>query len=134
MPNAVCCLYATAVFTSPEDLEKGMYKLKNIKEDRFVFAGCKYNSPIQRALKINHSGATEMINPANFNTRSQDLEKTYHDIGQFYWGRPNAWLSSKNIFEGSYIQFLKSAYVNDIDTQEDWERAEYMHKFITDMK
>ena len=122
MPNAICCLYATAVFTRPEDIKQGLNKLKNIQEDRFVFAGCKYNSPIQRALKINEY----------FNTRSQDLENTYHDIGQFYWGRTNAWLSSKNIFEGCQIHFLKSTLVNDIDTEEDWNKAEYIHKYITE--
>ncbi len=112
VPNAVCCLYATAVFTSPEDLQQGMYKLKHLKEDKFVFAGCKYNSPIQRALKMNKNGSISMMNPEYFNTRSQDLESTYHDIGQFYWGRPKAWLSNKNLFEGSYIQFLKTDFVN----------------------
>tara|TARA_Y100001968_G_scaffold303594_1_gene317881 strand:- start:26 stop:718 length:693 start_codon:yes stop_codon:yes gene_type:complete len=130
IPNAICCLYATAVFTSPEDLIEGLSKLKAIKEEKFVFAGSQYESPIQRALRINKYGSTEMINPENFNTRTQDLERNYHDIGQFYWGRTKAWLNSTNIFEGSYIQFLKSAFVNDIDTEEDWERAEYLHNFI----
>ena len=116
----------------PEDIKQGLDKLKNIQEDRFVFAGCKYNSPIQRALKINESGSTKMINPEYFNTRTQDLEDTYYDIGQFYWGRPNAWLSSRNIFEGGHIHFLKSALVSDIDTEEDWNKAEYIHKYITE--
>jgi len=63
-----------------------------------------------------------------FAKRSQDLEPAYHDAGQFYWGRPQAWLNSENLFEGSKSLVLPSWRVQDIDTQEDWIRAELMRQ------
>ena len=32
-------------------------------------------------------GQMQLLWPEHELTRTQDLEKTYHDAGQFYWGR-----------------------------------------------
>jgi N-acylneuraminate cytidylyltransferase len=70
-----------------------------------------------------------MFNPDEFNSRSQDLEEAYHDAGQFYWGRTSAWLSEKKIFSPAASPVLLPRYrVQDIDTMEDWQRAELMFK------
>ena len=71
----------------------------------------------------------EMFNASQFNTRSQDLEEAFHDAGQFYWGTNAAWLSGKPIFSaGARPVKLPRHRVQDIDTLEDWERAEWMFK------
>ena len=67
-----------------------------------------------------------MLQPAQFSKRSQDLVAAYHDAGQFYWGRPQAWLNTQNLFEGSKALFLPRWRVQDIDTEDDWIRAELM--------
>ena len=67
-----------------------------------------------------------MWEPENFAKRSQDLEAAYHDAGQFYWGRPEAWLQTENLFEGSKPLILPRWRVQDIDTEEDWCLAEIM--------
>jgi N-acylneuraminate cytidylyltransferase len=70
-----------------------------------------------------------MFNPEHFNTRSQDLEEAFHDAGQFYWGRASAWLRGEPIFgSGSAPIMLPRHRVQDIDTQEDWERAQWLFK------
>ena len=70
-----------------------------------------------------------MFNPEEFNSRSQDLEEAYHDAGQFYWGSASAWLSEKKIFSPAASPVLLPRYrVQDIDTMEDWQRAELMFK------
>jgi pseudaminic acid cytidylyltransferase len=128
---SVCCLYATAPFVEPGDLSKGLELLREMPHDRFVFSATAYVSPIQRALKINAvSGLAEMWQPDNFSKRSQDLEPAYHDAGQFYWGRPAAWLATANLFEASQLLLLPRWRVQDIDTEEDWMRAELMHKAL----
>ena len=72
-----------------------------------------------------------MFFPEFLNTRSQDLEDSYHDAGQFYWGRASSWLNKKRIFDENSIPLLIPRYkVQDIDTQEDWIRAEIMFKLI----
>lgn len=124
---AVCCLYATAPFVTPDDIKRGLDSLAELTPNRFVFTATDYASPIQRALKIDlASGVARMWQPEQFTKRSQDLEPAFHDAGQFYWGRPEAWLNSQNLFEGSKPLLLPRWRVQDIDTEDDWTRAELM--------
>jgi pseudaminic acid cytidylyltransferase len=126
---AVCCLYATAPFTEPGDIQRGLKLLEQVAVDRFVFTATSYASPIQRALRLDPaSGEVHMWQPEEFKKRSQDLEPAYHDAGQFYWGRPLAWLSNRNLFEASTPLLLPRWRVQDIDTEEDWIRAELMRQ------
>jgi N-acylneuraminate cytidylyltransferase len=130
--GAVCCLYATAPFVQPADLRRGLELLNQTPSDRFVFTASTYASPIQRALKFDpDTGLTQMWQPENFGKRSQDLEEAFHDAGQFYWGRPFAWLTADNLFQGSQILVLPRWRVQDIDTEDDWVRAELMHKTLS---
>jgi len=130
MPDAaaLCCLYATAPFVQPDDIRCGQKVLESADLD-YAFAVTSYAFPIQRALRITPDNRTEMFTPEAFNTRSQDLEETYHDAGQFYWGRVAAWRAEKPIFDAkSAPVMLPRARVQDIDTVEDWQRAELMFK------
>jgi N-acylneuraminate cytidylyltransferase len=73
-----------------------------------------------------------MLQPKYFDTRSQDLEKTWHDAGQFYWGKSEAWLSNKIFFEQHAVPIILPRHrVQDIDTFEDWKRAEFMFEALT---
>ena len=72
-----------------------------------------------------------MVWPENEMKRSQDLPEAWHDAGQFYWGRKNAFLENAGVFSAkSYPVILPRHLVQDIDTPEDWERAERMFKSI----
>ena len=126
---AVCCLYATAPFVEPADIKRGLDLLKQVPPDRFVFTATTYASPIQRALRLDPaSGEAHMWHPDQFTKRSQDLEPAYHDAGQFYWGRPQSWLGKGNLFEASKPLLLPRWRIQDIDTLEDWFRAELMSR------
>ena len=96
-PDQVCCLYATAPFVAVEDLRRGLAVLTETGSD-YAFSVTRYAFPIQRAIRITAAGRVEMFQPEHFNTRSQDLEEAYHDAGQFYWGRAEAWLRGRMIF------------------------------------
>jgi len=122
----VCCLYATSPFVTPADLNAGMERLDNTGAP-FVLSVTTYAFPIQRALRRDTSGEVKMFNPAHMQTRSQDLEEAWHDAGQFYWGRAESWATSRGIFEsGAQGLALPRHRVQDIDTEEDWLRAEWM--------
>lgn len=98
----------------------------------YAFSVTSYAFPIQRAIRINAQGRVEMFNPEYFNTRSQDLEEAFHDAGQFYWGRADAWLQGKQIFSPDALPVLLPRHrVQDIDTPEDWVRAEWLFKAMT---
>jgi N-acylneuraminate cytidylyltransferase len=129
-PAQVCCLYATAPFVSVDDLRQGLTVLTDTACD-YTFSATSYAFPIQRALRINKIGQVEMFNPEYFNTRSQDLEEVYHDAGQFYWGSTQAWQENRIIFGSASVPILLPRYrVQDIDTQEDWIRAEWLFKAL----
>jgi pseudaminic acid cytidylyltransferase len=128
--DAVCCLYATAPFVCSDDLLKAARLLENSPDHSFVFAATSFPFPIQRAIRMNQNGRSSMFQPEHFNSRSQDLEEAYHDAGQFYWARVNAWLNSESIFEDGAPLILPRWRVQDIDTEEDWQRAELLHRLI----
>lgn len=123
-----CCLYATAPFVSADDLRRGLGVLQGNDCD-YVFSVTSYAFPVQRALRLTEQGRVAMLNPEHFNTRSQDLDEAYHDAGQFYWGCAEAWLHGKMIFSPDSLPVLLPRHrVQDIDTPEDWVRAEWLFK------
>lgn len=131
-PQQVCCLYATAPFVQAEDLRRGQAILQESDSD-YAFSVTSYGFPIQRALRMHESGRVEMFQPENFQRRSQDLEEAFHDAGQFYWGKASAWLDGRVIFSpASAAVLLPRHRVQDIDTPEDWERAEWLFKAMRD--
>ena len=68
-----------------------------------------------------------MLFPEQVLTRTQDIEPAYQDAGQFYWGRRDAFLGQNGFFSArSYPVVLPRHLVQDIDTAEDWDRAEKM--------
>jgi N-acylneuraminate cytidylyltransferase len=128
--EAVCCLYATAPFVLPEDLQKG-YELLRDKGVQFAFSATSFPFPIQRAIKLDEQGAVSMFSPENEQVRSQDLEEGYHDAGQFYWGQTSAFLNKLSIFSPhSKAVLLPRCRVQDIDTPEDWELAEKLFSIL----
>ncbi|MBT2786011.1 MULTISPECIES: pseudaminic acid cytidylyltransferase [unclassified Halomonas] len=123
-----CCVYATAPFVTSKDLLRG-WELIHQSGASFVFSVTSYAFPIQRAIRITENGRVAMFNPEHSQTRSQDLEEAWHDAGQFYWGTADAWLEEKPIFgEDSLPVKLPRHRVQDIDTSEDWTRAEWLFK------
>lgn len=124
----VCCLYATAPFVRADDIRRGQVILAGNDCD-YAFAVTSYPFPIQRAIRLTDRGRVEMFSPEHFNTRSQDLEDAFHDAGQFYWGRTEAWLQGRIIFSPNSMPVILPRYrVQDIDTAEDWVRAEWLFK------
>lgn len=123
-----CCIYATAPFVLAADLRRGFELLKQ-QGAEYAFSVTSYPFPIQRAVKITDTHQIEMFTPEHFQSRSQDLEEAFHDAGQFYWGRANAWLQGKPLFsEHATPVKLPRHRVQDIDTPEDWIRAEWLFK------
>jgi pseudaminic acid cytidylyltransferase len=128
---AVCCIYATAPFIQADDIAKGWDALNAGTWD-YTFAATDFASPIFRSFEQMPGGGLQMFFPESFTKRSQDLPRALHDAGQFYWGRPNAWLTSKRVFDRTSLPILIPRWrVQDIDTEDDWLRAELMHQAMT---
>lgn len=126
-PDGVCCIYATAPFVTAEALQQGYRALHEQPDADYAFAVTSYAFPIQRALRMTANGRVEMFQPDHFNTRSQDLEEAWHDAGQFYWGRAQAWQAGRALFGQHSVPVPMPRHrVQDIDTPEDWQRAEWL--------
>ncbi|MBL18743.1 MAG: pseudaminic acid cytidylyltransferase [Flavobacteriaceae bacterium] len=131
VPAEICCVYATAPFISSDDIRTGLRSLRE-NEGCFVVSVSSYAAPVQRALKISKTGRAEMFNPDLFSSRSQDLECAYHDAGQFYWGSYDTWLSGRPLLGSHTVPVVLPRFrVQDIDTDEDWKRAELMAAKMT---
>ena len=119
----LCCLYSCAPFVNPRLLLSAYNQLNEEKYDT-VFPIVPFSFPIQRALRVNQ-GKVSMILEDNLNIRSQDLEKSFHDAGQFYWCNTKRLLSSeKLITPNSGGIEISELGAQDIDNQMDWYLAE----------
>jgi N-acylneuraminate cytidylyltransferase len=126
----VCCLYATAPFIQPQAISGALQQLQESKAD-YCFSVTNYTFPVQRSIKITNNARVEMLYPEYFNTRSQDLEESYHDAGQFYWGKSQAFKNKTLLFSEVATPYILPRYlVQDIDTKDDWVRAEAMYKAL----
>lgn len=128
--EAVCCIYATAPFVQVSDLKRGWESL-NSGSWYYAFSVTDFAAPILRSFKETPQGGLEMFFPEHFATRSQDLPVALHDAGQFYWGQPSAWLEGKRVFDAhSKPVIIPRWRVQDIDTYDDWQRAELLAPLI----
>lgn len=121
--NNVCCLYSCAPFVTTKTLSKAYNRLHE-KEFDTVLPVVPYSSPINRALRINHE-KIHMIYEENLNVRSQDLEDSFYDAGQFYWCDIDKLLLNKGIFTNNTGFIIVSEIESqDIDNETDWKLAE----------
>lgn len=122
--DAVCCIYATAPFVQIGDLKRGLQALES-GDWAYAFTVTDFASPIFRSFKQTADGGIEMFFPEYYSSRSQDLPIALHDAGQFYWGRPEVWINNEPIFDRHSVPVIIPRWrVQDIDTQDDWLRAE----------
>lgn len=122
--DAVCCIYATAPLLLGEDVSRG---LRAMTPGAFAFSVTRFAFPIQRALTMDNAGQVSMIQPEYAKTRSQDLQVSWHDAGQFYWADTDTWMGGKPILSDGAVGIpLPRHRVQDIDTEEDWQMADHL--------
>jgi pseudaminic acid cytidylyltransferase len=121
-----CCLYPAVPLLRTEALADALRLLES-GEAPYAFPVLAYRSPIQRALRRKPDGDTAPLHPEFMQTRTQDLPPAYHDAGQFYWGRADAWLDGLPLHAHARTLVLDDADAVDIDTPADWAFAEALH-------
>jgi pseudaminic acid cytidylyltransferase len=127
-PEIACCIYATAPFLGARYLGEGLRRLEASAAHDFVFSVTSFAFPIQRAIRIGAGDSVEPFFPEHIGSRSQDLAEAFHDAGQFYWGRADAFLNDRPLFSPRSLPVVLPRHlVQDIDTLEDWTRAELMY-------
>lgn len=126
-----CCIYATAPFIQVKALREAYEMLISKNVGGYVFSATTMPFPIQRTFMVKEGGFVQMFEPHNYNTRSQDLKEAYQDAGQFYWGSAESYFSGKIFFSTDSMAYVLPRHmVQDIDTLEDWRRAELMYEVL----
>lgn len=119
-----CCIYPTAPLLTSGALKEA-YDCLVRESFNTVFPVVSFGYPIWRSLNITAQGKAEMFWPENQVKRSQDLPRAWHDAGQFYWLRSDAFLKEPQLFSSnSGVIELSESEVQDIDTLVDWQLAE----------
>jgi N-acylneuraminate cytidylyltransferase len=122
-----CCIYPTAPFLRRRYLKDAAAALAAHTDKSYALGVTSFPFPVQRAVRIAADGSLDALYPQYRNTRSQDLEAAFHDAGQFCWGRSTAWLAGEPVFSPATLPVILPRHlVQDIDTPEDWQRAELL--------
>lgn len=122
----VCCIYPGVPFLRGQDIFSAYTQMRDMGAN-YAFPVTSFPSPIQRAFRRLDDGSVKYFQPENAEKRTQDLESSYFDVGQFYWGKKDAWLDGRNIHLNATTIVIPEWRVVDIDTQADWERAELIY-------
>lgn len=120
-----CCLLSTAPFVT-DILLSDSYKIYIENHFDSLRPVVCFDFPIQRAFRMAADNTVTFMHPEHMNTRSQDLEKAYHDAGLFYWG--TCALGFKGARWGGYE--IDESVCQDIDTEDDWRMAELKYKLL----
>ena len=126
----VCCIYPTAPFISKKLIHDGL-NLLNRKKKLFSFVATTFPHSIERAFEIKGNGEIVPVSKKNETKRSQYFKTMYHDVGQLYWGKPEAFLKSKKIFSNNSVAIKIPRFLaHDINTPEEWSKAELVFKTL----
>lgn len=128
-----CCIYATAPFVTGSLIRRGWQQLIEHQAD-FAVTVTTFPFAIQRALAIRADETLTLFYPEHRDTRSQDLEEGYHDVGQLYWAKAEAFTLDKPLFDSGSCKtvpiMVPRKCVQDIDTEEDWQEAELRYQLL----
>jgi len=126
-----CCIYPCSPFISSDDMLATLVKMEEQSSD-FIYPVTEFAHPVQRSMRQLPTGGMQFLYPDSELSRTQDLEKTYHDAGQFYWGTANSWLEDKKMHTDGLGYPIPNWRVIDIDTADDWKRAELLFSMLND--
>ena len=125
--DVACCIYPTAPFVTAEKIKDAMGQLETSDADTLIPV-VQFSYPPQRAMVI-RNGQLEFKYLEYIDSRSQDLEKEYHDVGQFYCFKVPAYKENKKLMLGSILPYVVDEMeVQDIDNESDWKIAEIKYQ------
>ena len=125
----VCCIYPAVPLLQSLDLKMALDLLIKSKVD-YCFPVAEFPSKIQRALKKDSDGRLSTLYLECELLRTQDLDEAFFDAGMFYWGTRKSWEKQEKIHSNGVGLTIPLWRTVDIDTPEDWDRAEMMYKIL----
>lgn len=130
-PKFICCIYPTTPLLLKSDLTNSFKIIKKKKNLKCVFSATENDIPVQRTFFLNKKKNLVMFDKKSFYQRTQDLPKTYRDIGQFYWGTYDSWMNNQiNFSKNSKFYLIPKSRAIDIDDHEDLFKAKMLYKSL----
>ncbi|MEN9417820.1 MAG: pseudaminic acid cytidylyltransferase [Pseudomonadota bacterium] len=126
-PTPVCCIYPGVPLLQADDIARARLLL-SAHAAEFVFPVAAFPSPVQRALVREPDGRSRPMQPEHTQTRTQDLQPAFFDVGQFYWALASTWRSGLSIHGHARTMVVPEWRSVDIDTPDDWARAEMLYR------
>ncbi len=125
-----CCIYPTNPFLNGCDLRNGLAFLRE-RHATSAFPLVRYDFPIEQALTL--EGAKPVARwPEHMVKRSQDFAEHYHDAGSFYWFDVEKFISARVLINDDSVAFpIGADRCQDINTVDDWARAELKYRIVT---
>lgn len=122
-----CCIYPTAPFVTAQKLKAAVEQLTASDADTLIPV-VSFSYPPQRAMIVKE-GRLIFEYPQYLDSRSQDLEPHYHDVGQFYVFRTAAFEKNRKLMLGNILPMvIPELEVQDIDNESDWKIAEIKYQ------
>ena len=128
-----CCIYPTAPFVTAQKLTNAVEQLEASDADTLIPV-VSFSYPPQRAMVV-EQGRLVFKYPEYLDSRSQDLQPHYHDVGQFYVFRTERFAVNQKLMVGNILPLVVSELeVQDIDNLTDWKIAEMKYRLMTEEK
>lgn len=128
--EVLCCLYPVTPLITADDLAAALSRMLETGAD-YCFPVAEFVAPIDRALTLAPDGRVSMRHPEYVRTRTQDLPPAFHDAGQFYWGRAEAFRAGLPLLSDAAVALpLPRWRAIDIDTEDDWQMAEMIARTL----
>lgn len=124
-----CCIYPTAPFVTADKLHTAVKQLEESDADTLIPV-IPFSYPPQRAMVV-ENGRLVPKYPQYLDSRSQDLEPHYHDVGQFYVFRTESFRKNLRLMVGNILPMVVfELEVQDIDNLTDWQIAEMKYRLM----
>ncbi len=131
--DVACCIYPTAPFVTAEKLKTAVEQLEASDADTLIPV-VSFSYPPQRAMVVEQERLVFKY-PEYLDSRSQDLQPHYHDVGQFYVFRTDRFAVNQKLMVGNILPLIVSELeVQDIDNLTDWKIAEMKYRLMTEEK
>lgn len=127
--DTACCIYPTAPFITSDRLKKAVDLLET-KEYDSVMPVTEFSFPPLRGMVMAENRVAYKWEEFSM-TRSQDLEKIYHDVGQFYVLNVNKFKETKKLVtQNTGAVIIDELEMQDIDNEVDWKLAELKYQLL----
>ena len=127
--DTACCIYPTAPFITSQKLKNAVELLEK-KEYDSVMPVAEFSFPPLRGMVMDEDKVSYKWEEFSM-ARSQDLDKIYHDVGQFYVFAVEKFKDTKKLVtKNTGAIVIDELEMQDIDNEVDWKLAELKYQLL----